>query len=112
MKNEYELLKNIFSGNQMPEIVRYNDEYRVFDNEEDFIDMIWNEVQEGGVHNKEQRNRIFKNSIILSSRLSGMDQDLNGLVLLDMTLNSHFDDFENENGFFTEISEFSNCFQC
>ena len=113
MKNEYELLKNIFSGNQMPEIVRYNDEYRVFDNEEDFIDMIWNEVQEGGVHNKEQRNRIFKNSIILSSRLSGMDQDLNGLVLLDMTLNSHFDDFENENDSFTtrqllEFVAFSN----
>jgi hypothetical protein len=101
MKNEYELLKNLFSGNQMPEIVRYNDEYRAIGSEDDFIDMIWYEVQEGGVHNKEERNRIFKNSIILSSRLSAMDQDLNGLTLLDLTLNIHFSDFEKDNGSFT-----------
>ena len=113
MKNEYELLKNLFSGNQMPEIVRYNDEYRAIGSEEDFIDMIWYEVQDGGVHNKEERNRIFKNSIILSSRLSGMDQDLNGLTLLDLTLNFHFSDFKKDNGSFTtrqllEFVAFSN----
>ena len=102
MKNEYELLKKLFSGNQMPEIIRYNDEYKVLGNEEDFIDMIWYEVQAGTLLNKEQRNRIFKNSIILSSRLLGMDEELDGLILLDMALSYHLDDFEHENGSFTE----------
>jgi len=42
-----------------------------------------------------------------------MDQDLDGLTLLDLTINCHFNDFEKDNGFFTtrqllEFVAFSN----
>lgn len=101
MKYEYDLLKKIFSGPQMSEISRFVNERETLVSEEAFIEMIFEETVDGlyFINDIEERSRIIKNAIILSSLLSGMGRDLDGIDLLHHAVDN-FKDFQVSNGKF------------
>jgi len=103
MKPEYTLLTKLFSGNQMPEILRFVNERNAFDNINEFEELIWEEISEDiYFKNIEERNRIIKNALILSQNWQNYDS-----IHLLKLVTQQLKEFQKTNGYFT-ISQLKN----